>query len=132
MANSKDIEVILTRQLADSLAMPIFIVDPAGNLIFYNEPAEQILGRRFDETGELPVSEWTSAFVPQDESGNRLPSDKLPLVIALQEQRPAHASFWIRGLDRVSRKIAVTAFPLIGSGARKLGAVAIFWEADPS
>jgi PAS domain-containing protein len=42
-----EIEMILMRQLASYLAMPIFIVDPVGNLVFYNEPAESILGRRF-------------------------------------------------------------------------------------
>jgi len=57
MALSKDIEVILSRHLASCLAMPIFIVDPVGNLLFYNEPAELILGRRFEETGEMPASE---------------------------------------------------------------------------
>ena len=32
----KAIEVILMRQLASYLAMPIFVVDPDGNLLFYN------------------------------------------------------------------------------------------------
>jgi len=40
-----EIEVILFRQLAASLAMPIFIVDPQGTLLYCNEPAELILGR---------------------------------------------------------------------------------------
>ena len=31
--------------------MPIFLVDTEGNLLYYNEPAEAILGRRFSETG---------------------------------------------------------------------------------
>ena len=132
MGTSKDIEVILTRQWADCLAIPIFIVDPSGNLIFYNEPAEHVLGKRFDESGELPASVWTSAFSPQDENGNRLPANTLPLMIALEEHRSSHATFWIRGLDNVSRRIAVTAFPLIGSAGRNLGAVAIFWEAGDS
>ena len=44
--SQKAIELILMRQLASSLAMPIFLVDPSGNLVFYNEPAEQLLGSR--------------------------------------------------------------------------------------
>lgn len=32
----KAIELILTRQLASYLAMPIFLVDAAGTLVFYN------------------------------------------------------------------------------------------------
>src|SRR5438552_2960089 len=124
----KDIEVILTRQLASYLAMPVFIVDPAGNLIYYNERAEAILGRRFDETGEMPVGEWSTIFTPTDEQGTPLPPESLPLVIALLEFRPAHRSFWIRGLDGMQRYIDVVAFPLVGQGERYLGAVAIFWE----
>lgn len=49
--SQKEIGVILTRQLASYLAMPIFIVDPTGALLFYHEPTEQILGLRFEETG---------------------------------------------------------------------------------
>ena len=53
----KDVEVILMRQLASYLAVPIFLVDPAGNLIFYNEPAERLLGRRFTAArGDHPAS----------------------------------------------------------------------------
>jgi len=35
----KPVELILMRQLASYLAMPIFVVDPVGNVLFYNEPA---------------------------------------------------------------------------------------------
>jgi PAS domain-containing protein len=122
------VELILMRQLASSLAMPIFLVDPAGNLIFYNEPAEALLGSRYDETGEMPVREWSSLFAPIGEDGARLPAEALPLSIALQKHRAAHLAFWIRGLDGVSRRIGATAFPLEGQGGRQLGAVGIFWE----
>ena len=41
------IEVILMRQLASYLAMPILLVDPVGTLLFYNKPAEGLLGQHF-------------------------------------------------------------------------------------
>jgi PAS domain-containing protein len=126
----KELEVILMRQLADCLAMPIFIVNTQGTLLFYNEPAERLLGRRFEETGELTEVEWATAFVPTDENGAIIPPEKLALVIALRERRPAHTELRIRGLDNVPRHIRVTAFPLIGRGERFLGAVAIFWEVE--
>ena len=122
------VELILMRQLASSLAMPIFLVDPAGNLLFYNEPAEQLLGSRYDETGEMSVGQWSSLFTPIGEDGAPLPGEALPLNIALHKHRAAHLAFWIRGLDGVSRKIGATAFPLEGQGGRQLGAVGIFWE----
>ena len=124
----KAIELILMRQLASSLAMPIFLVDASGNLLFYNEPAEQLLGRRFDETGEMSMPEWSSLFAPIGEDGSPVPREARPLSIALQKHHAAHLAFWIRGLDGVRRKIEATAFPLEGQGGRQLGAVGIFWE----
>ena len=38
--------------------MPIVIVDATGTLIYWNEPAELLLGLRFEESGEIPASEW--------------------------------------------------------------------------
>jgi PAS domain-containing protein len=126
--SQKEIEVILTRQLASCLAMPVFIVDPDGNLIFYNEPAEFILGRRFEETGEMPVDELATIFKPIDAAGGPLPAESLPIWIALRQRRLAHGQMWIRGLDGVRRHIETVAFPLIGYGQRNLGAVVIFQE----
>ncbi|MBW2374226.1 MAG: PAS domain-containing protein, partial [Deltaproteobacteria bacterium] len=40
-----DVELILLRQLASQLAMPIIVVDPRGDLLYFNEAAEAILGR---------------------------------------------------------------------------------------
>ena len=125
----KEIEVILSRHLASYLATPIFLVDPVGNLLYYNEPAETILGRRYDETGEMPVAEWGTIFKPFDRDGNPLPPEKLPLVMTLNQKRPMHGGFWIRGLDNQLRYIEVFAFPLVGQANRYLGAVAIFYEA---
>jgi PAS domain-containing protein len=128
-ATQKPIELILARQLATYLAMPIFLVDAEGTLVFYNEPAERILGRRFDETGEMSAAEWASAFTPTDESGRPLPAEKVPLMIAHAERRPVHVRLGICGFDNVSRRIEATAVPLMGPAGRYVGAVAIFWEA---
>ena len=125
------VELILMKQVASYLAMPVFLVDPDGNLLYYNEPAEEILGKRFDETGEMSVEEWGSTFSPTDEAGEPLALEALPLVAAMLHRRPAHGSFWIRGLDGAARHIAVTAFPLVGQTSADLGSVAIFWEDDP-
>lgn len=126
--SQQEIEVILSRHLAECLAMPIFIVNPDGDLIFYNEPAEAILGQSYTETGMMPAKEWATIFQPFDSEGNPLPPDELPLVIALREHHPAHRLFNIHGKDGVAREIEVTAFPLIGQADRFLGALAIFWE----
>ena len=124
----QEVEIILSRHLAEYLAMPIFIVNPDGDLIFYNEPAEAILGQMYAETGMMSASEWSTIFQPFDREGALIPPQELPLMVALSEHHPAHKLFWIRGLDGVSREIEVTAFPLIGQANRFLGAMAIFWE----
>ncbi len=123
----QEIEVILMRQLASYLAMPVFLVDAEGNLLFYNEPAEALLGRRFDEAGEMSKEVWSTAFSARDEDGSPLPPEVLPLMVALRDHVPAHRTLRITGLDGVSRRIEVTALPLEGQGGRHLGAVAIFW-----
>ena len=123
-----EIEIILNRQLADCLAIPVFITDTAGNLIFYNEPAEIILGTRFEETGEMRVEMWSTIFKPVDEEGKVLAPEKLPLVQTLKDFLPHHKTFWIESLKGKAQKIAVTSYPIIGRTGKFLGAVAIFWE----
>jgi PAS domain-containing protein len=124
----KEIEVILARQLAEYLALPIFIVDTNGDLLYYNEPAEEILGSRFGETGPISANNLAEIFKTVDHEGTPIKSSKLPLVRALVSKQPAHGSLWIEGLDGRLRSIAVTAFPIIGQADRFLGAIAIFWE----
>lgn len=126
--SKRPFEMILFRQLAGHLPLPVFLVDTAGTLIFYNEAAEHVLGRRYDETGEMTAPEWSSVFVPRDERGEILPPSALPLSVALTEKRPAHKRFEIRGLDGVLRHIELTALPLHSLDGQFYGAVAIFWE----
>jgi hypothetical protein len=124
----QEVEVILARHFAECLAMPVFLVDPHGNLLFYNEPAEVVLGQRFEETGEMPAEEWGTVFTPIGDDGMPLELDQLPLMIALNKKRPAHRYMLIKGLNGIPRRIGVTAFPIIGQAERFLGAISIFWE----
>jgi PAS domain-containing protein len=126
--SQQEIEIILARHLAECLAMPVFIVNPEGDLIFFNEPAETILGLSYTEMGTMPAKEWSTIFHPVDRERKPIPPEELPLMIALLNKRPSHKSFWIHGKDGISREIEVMAFPLIGQAQRFLGAIAIFWE----
>jgi PAS domain-containing protein len=128
MTTQQEIEVILARHLAEYLAMPMFIVDPDGNLVFYNEPAEAILGIRYHETGPMKAGEWSTVFQPMDDKNQPIDPQELPLMIATVKRHPAHRSLLIRGLDQKLRQIEVTAFPLIAQADRFLGALAVFWE----
>lgn len=125
------IEIILTRQLAEYLSVPLFLVDPKGDLLFYNEPAEALLGRRFEETGGMPAEQWSSAFKPVDDRGQPIAPADLPLMTTLATRLPAHRRFHIVGHDGVSRRIEVTAIPIAGLAGGFLGAAALFWELPP-
>ncbi len=126
MAN-QEIEVILSRQLADCLSIPMFITDPEGNLLFFNEPAEDILGKRFEDTGPLALSEWAVIFNPEDEKGQPFPVEELPLVKTLSAKQPYTGNFWIESLDGDKHYLSVTSMPLRGRANRYVGAIAIFW-----
>ena len=76
VAAPKPIQIILARQLASSLDMPILLVDTAGRLIYYNESAEVILGLHFDETGEMSAEEWSNLFAAEDDARNPIPAER--------------------------------------------------------
>jgi PAS domain-containing protein len=122
------IEMILLRHWASYVAMPIWLADPAGDLIYYNEPAESLLGGRFEDAREIPAEELAEIFVTTDLDGAPIPSSELPLVVALTDHVPAHRVLRFRALDGSSRVIEVLAIPIEGQGGRHLGAMATFWE----
>ena len=124
------IELILFRQLATQLAVPVFLVDSHGDVIFLNEGAEQLLGIRWDDLEELPFERWTTQFRPRHPDGSAMNVEDIPLAHAVRHRRPAHAALRVVGTDGVDHVIEATAFPLEGSRGRLLGAVAMFWERD--
>ena len=128
MTSPKPIQLILSRQLASTLAMPILIVDTEGTLIFYNEPAEVILDQRFEETGEVSAEEWTGRFAIENEERKPIAPEDRPMMMALSERRPYSRNVWMRCGYRDWRHVSITAFPLIGEAAQFLGAQMIFWE----
>jgi PAS domain-containing protein len=124
----KHLALIIARELASQLATATFIADAYGDLVFYNEAAEAILGRTYAEAGTMPASEWPSLFRIEDLDGTPLPLEKVPGAIALTEQRPTHGRICIVGLDGVRRSISVTAMPLFAHPTEVVGMVAFFWE----
>jgi PAS domain-containing protein len=126
--SQQELEIVLARNFAEHLAVPIFIVNPDGDLIFYNVPAEELLGSRFSETGRMSADEWGTKFHPVDQTGESIPPDELPLLTAITHRRPAHKILWIVDMEGNLREIEVTALPLLGSEDRLLGGMSIFWE----
>lgn len=122
------IEMILLKQWASLIAVPVWITDAEGRLVYYNEPTEEIIGLRFEDAGELSADQLAEVFVICDLDGSPLAADDRPLMIALTKQMSAHRRIRFLRVDKQWREIAVTAIPIIGEGNRQLGAMVTMWE----
>ena len=125
---SQSIELILARNLVSAIELAAFLVDPDGVLVFFNDAAGELVGRRFEEVGRLRREEWSSEFGPFDEFGKLLPTDNLPLTQAMRHGLPAHGSVHVRvGEDLVG--VEVSALPLSTADGFQ-GAIVVFWRSD--
>ena len=124
----KHLALILARELASQLATATFVADARGELVFYNEPAEEILGRTFAEAGAMPAEGWATQFRLEGLDGAPLAMEKMPAAVALMEQRPAHGTIWMTGLDGQRRLVSITAAPLFASPTDFVGVIALFWQ----
>ena len=124
----KSLPLILAREFAANIATPVTVFDENGRLVFFNEPAEGILGQTHADVGELAPSEWTKLFVVETLDGTPVPLDEMPVGIAHSEKHPAHGTFAFTTVDELRHEIEVTAFPLLGREEELLGVVAVFWE----
>lgn len=122
------IEMILLKQWASLIAVPVWITDADGRLVYYNEPTEEIIGMRFEDAGEMSADQLAEVFVIREIDGSPLANDDRPLMIALTKQMSAHRRIRFLRVDKQWREIAVTAIPIIGEGNRHLGAMVTMWE----
>ena len=129
----QSVEMILVRQLAGYLFVPVLVLDTTGTVVYYNEPAERILGVRFEETGRIGPEEADRLVELSDDPSAGPDDPERPLVTALQQRRPAYARRWLlRRGDRVRLQVEITVFPIIDHEERLLGALAMFWERQDS
>jgi PAS domain-containing protein len=126
MRGQRPLELILARNLLSSISTPGFLVGEEGVLLFYNEAAGALLGRRFEESGTMTATQWTTEFGPFGEDERPLPYDEIPLTIALRQNRPSHGTFRIRHAGGAHQDIAASAIPIVGAGGAS-GAIVIFW-----
>ena len=129
-SSQKPLELILARNLLTSVTTPAFLVARDGSLLFYNEGAGALLGRPFEDVGQLPPGEWSSSFGPLDDEGQTIPIEELPLTQALRDGRPAHAEFCVRSIDGANHRIEASAMPIVGDASGASGAMVIFWPVD--
>jgi PAS domain-containing protein len=129
MSAQKPLELILARNLLSSISTPAFLVGELGTLLFFNEAAAAMLGRRFEETGNMTATEWTSAFGPFGPDERPIPYEQIPATAALRKNRPYHGTFRICAADGVHRDVAASSIPIVGQTGSS-GAIVIFWPLD--
>jgi PAS domain-containing protein len=127
-AMAQPLELILARNLISGIALAAFLVDPEGELVFFNGAAGDLIGRRFEEVGRLSREQWNE-FGPFDEFGKLMPTDDLPLTVALRRGLPAHDTFRISGGGEELIEVDVSALPL-GSADGFKGAIVVFWRTE--
>jgi PAS domain-containing protein len=123
----RHIALILAKDLAANLASAILLVDPDGDLVFFNEPAERILGRPYAEA-EMSSTELARTFKPVDASGAPIALADLPLAAAFRQGIPSHGHLRIEAMDGRTRDLEVVAMPLFAHSDQLVGGLAVFWE----
>jgi len=126
---TQPLELILARNLVSAITLAAFLVDPDGRLVFFNDAAGELVGKRFEEVGRLRQEDWSSEFGPFDKFGEMLPTEELPLTLALREGLPAHDRFHmsVRGEELV--EVDVSALPLTTADGFE-GAIVVFWRTE--
>ena len=123
-------ELLLAKQLADALMTPICVVDADGTPVHYNQAAETLLGFGGAAIESLTPLELAARLAFTNIEGAPIPVEQLPVMIALQEHRPAHRWMDIIDLQGARQRVEATAFPVRGGDGDVLGAVALFWRAE--
>jgi PAS domain-containing protein len=124
----KHLILILARELASNLATPTLIADDSGQVVFYNEAAEMVIGRPFADMGEVGIDELGASFGPRTPDGEPREQEDLPARIALDERRAAHERVLVTSRDGVEREVSVTGIPLFAHADEFVGAIVFFWR----
>jgi PAS domain-containing protein len=127
----KPLELILARNLISALSTPAFLVDGPGRIIFFNEAAGELFGRRFEETGPIEEEQWRATIGPFDENGEPVPYLELPLTAALRKGHAGHNHHLLRASgDDVLRGYEVSGIPIVSRGGGFRGAMVFIWKSD--
>jgi PAS domain S-box-containing protein len=82
------------RALLDALPAALYLTDAAGRMVYFNEPAAEIWGRR----PELSTAKWTGPWKLFWPDGSPFEPEQSPMAAALRERRP------IQGADVVGER----------------------------
>lgn len=116
----RSLELILARSLSENLAVPCFVVNDAGAIVWFNESAERLIGRMAPDTPELSPAELVEMLEVRDPDEKPADVKKLPYMVALREAAPATGSYRVSGSEG-TEWIDAAALPLLGPDAGVLG-----------
>ena len=120
--------LVQARNLITNLALPAVLTDADGQLLFFNDAAAVLLGRRFEEVGRQAREEWAQEIGPFDDHGRPVATDHLPIANALRSGRPAQGRFHLR-LAGGQQEVEVSALPLIEPEFLE-GVLLVFWPIE--
>lgn len=126
----KPVELILLRQFATHLGLPVILFDADGALVFYNDPAAELMGFATNPPGEQPLLEYSASIRPSHPDGSPIAPEDLPVAVALRQRRPQQAQLCVEDRSGARHLITTTALPLDGQSGVPLGAMSIFWEEE--
>jgi PAS domain-containing protein len=126
--SQKSIELILLRELASRLALPVALFDAARRLVYLNRPAEELFAFRFAEVGEISQRAFIAMIRPTEDDGTPIPAEQMPSGVALNWRRPKHDDMWVFDTRGGAHWIVVTGLPLDAQSGGVIGAMTIFWE----
>ena len=125
------IELILARSLAGSLSVPASVVDAKGTIVWFNDPAERLLGRRAEETLELDPAEIIELLDVHDTDGKPLNPNDMPSLLAVKDGLPHLVKLLVNGADG-TQAVRAVALPLATPEGTVVGALVTWYREDPS
>jgi PAS domain-containing protein len=123
--------LILARELAANLATPMYLIDAEGTLVFFNEAAELMLGRRYSEVGPITALEFGTMLEPAYLDGTPMRRRDSPAGVAFYRHEPCHRTLLATTLEGTREQFEVTAYPLFGRVGDMQGVLTVFWRANP-
>lgn len=121
--------LILARELAANLATPMFLIDGAGTLVYFNEAAELMLGKSYAAIGAITANEFGGMLQLAELDGSPLRRRDSPAGVAFYRREPAHRTLLATTPGGSRRPFEVTSYPLFGRVGEMHGVLTVFWEA---
>jgi PAS domain-containing protein len=112
--------LILARSLSENLAVPCFVINDGGAVVWFNESAERLIGRSAPETPELSASELVDLLAASTDDGSPVDPETLPFFRALADRIPAVQPLRVSGADG-TEWVDSAALPLLGPDGELLG-----------